>query len=139
MSLMKVEGLIMGESKKNIRKPSRFGRHPIEGYSVHTALWVEKDGQLFIGGGRAKLLEEIDRLGSIAAAARSMNLTYSNAWLWVDAMNQLSEEPLVTKNTGGVGGGKAVVTEAGHKAINLYKELHDRLENDFDSEVSEEF
>ena len=127
-----------GKSKKTIRKPSRFGRHPIEGYSVHTALWIEKDGQLYMGGGRVRLLEEIHRLGTIAAAARSMNLTYSNAWLWVDSMNQLAPSPLVIRTTGGVGGGKAVVTEEGLAAIQTYKELRDRLGDAFDAEVSED-
>ena len=121
-------------SKKTIRKPSRFGRHPIEGYSVHTALWIEKDGQLYIGGGRARLLEEIHRLGTIAAAARSMNLTYSNAWLWVDSMNQLAPSPLVVRTTGG----KAIVTEEGLAAIQTYKDLRDKLGDAFDAEVSED-
>lgn len=126
------------KTQKSVRKPSRFGRHPIKGYSVHTALWIEKDGQLFIGGGRARLLEEIDRLGSIAAAAREMHLTYSNAWLWVDSMNSLSDTPLVERITGGVGGGHAVVTEAGHAAIEEYKALKTKLEETFDAEVNDE-
>jgi len=73
------------------------------------------------------LLERLEELGSIAAAARSMRLTYRNAWLWIDAMNRLAPSPLVEKITGGAGGGHAQLTDEGRKAIASYKELRARL------------
>ena len=73
------------------------------------------------------LLERLEQLGSIAAAARSMGLTYRNAWLWIDAMNRLAPAPLVEKITGGAGGGHAQLTDEGHKAVLAYKKLHARL------------
>jgi len=66
-------------------------------------------------------------MGSIAAAARSMRLTYRNAWLWIDAMNRLAPSALVEKITGGAGGGHARLTDEGHKAVASYKELRARL------------
>lgn len=69
------------------------------------------------------LLERIDELGSLAAAARSMKLGYRNAWLWVDSMNRLAPAPLVENVTGGSGGRHAVLTGEGRKAIKEYKEL----------------
>jgi molybdate transport system regulatory protein len=74
------------------------------------------------------LLERIDKLGSISAAARSMKLTYRNAWLWIESMNRLAPSPLVTKETGGTGGGHALVTAEGRKAITSYHGLRERLE-----------
>ena len=105
---------------KTIRKPSRFGRHPESGYTVHTSLWLEKDGELYLGGGRVMLLERIGQFGSIAAAARSMNLTYANAWNWIKAMNNLAPAPLVEKIMGGSGGGHAMLTLEGQKAIRRF-------------------
>ncbi len=84
-----------------------------------------------MGWGRVKLLEHIDELGSVAAAARSMGLGYRNAWLWVDAMNRLSPNPLVEKTTGGVGGGGARLTEEGRKAVRKYKELRAKFQDFF--------
>ena len=78
---------------------------------------------MYMGWGRAMLLERIDRLGSIAAAARSMRLGYRNAWLWIEAANRLAPAPLVEKTAGGAGGGHARLTEEGRKAIAQYKEL----------------
>jgi molybdate transport system regulatory protein len=115
------------ESKTGSRKPSRFGRHPHEGYTTQASVWIEKDGELYLGGGRVMLLERLQELGSIAAAARSMNLTYRNAWLWIDSMNRLAPSLLVEKITGGAGGGHAQLTDEGRKAIAAYHKVRDKL------------
>jgi molybdate transport system regulatory protein len=74
------------------------------------------------------LLERIEQLGSIAAAARSMKLGYRNAWLWIESANRLAPSPLIEKTTGGVGGGHARLTEEGKKAVARYKNLRARFE-----------
>jgi len=107
-----------------VKKPARFSRHPKPGYVVRGRVWLEKDGELYIGGGRVALLEKIDKFGSIAAAARSMGLGYRNAWLWVESMNRLAPSPLVEKGTAGSGGGHAFLTKEGRKAIAQYKKLN---------------
>ena len=106
-----------------VKKPSRFSHHPEPGYVVRGRIWLEKDGELYMGWGRVMLLERIDKFGSIAAAARSMRLGYRNAWLWIEAANHLAPAPLVEKTAGGAGGGHARLTEEGRKVIGQYKEL----------------
>jgi len=81
-----------------------------------------------MGWGRVMLLERIDKLGSIAAAARSMKLGYRNAWLWVEAANRLAPAPLVEKAAGGAKGGHARLTEEGRKAVRNYKELRAKFQ-----------
>ena len=110
------------------KKPSRFSHHPEPNYAVRGRIWVEKDGELYMGWGRAMLLEQIDRLGSIAAAARAMELGYRNAWLWIEAVNRLAPAPLVEKTAGGAGGGRARLTTEGRKVVNEYKELRARFQ-----------
>jgi molybdate transport system regulatory protein len=110
------------------KKPSRLSSHPRPGYTVNGRVWTEKDGELYLGWGRVILLEKIDKLGSIAAAARSMGLGYRNAWLWIEAANRLALSPLVEKTTGGVEGGHARLTEEGRKAIAYYKELRTKFQ-----------
>jgi molybdate transport system regulatory protein len=92
-------------------------------YTAKGKVWVEKDGEAYMGWGRVELLERIGRLGSIAAAARSLDMSYRNAWLEVAAMNRLAPSPLVEKETGGVGGGHAVITKEGQKIIAEYHDL----------------
>ncbi len=105
-----------------VKHGTRSGHRPESGIVVKSKVWLEKDGKLFMGWGRVTLLERIDQLGSISAAARSMKLAYRNAWLWVEAMNRLAPHPLVEKSTGGSRGGYARLTEEGRKIIKEYKE-----------------
>jgi molybdate transport system regulatory protein len=118
----------MDVPKFKVGKPRRFSRHPESGYVVRGRVWLEKDGELYLGGGRVILLERIDELGSVAAAARSMRLGYRNAWLWVEAANRLATSPLVEKTRGGAGGGQARLTEEGRKAIKQYRELRAKFQ-----------
>lgn len=90
-------------------------------------VWVEKDGELFLGGGRVMLLERLDELGSIAAAAKSMNLNYRSAWLWIEDMNRLAASPLVQKIIGGKGGGCTRLTEEGRNAIAFYHKFRNQI------------
>jgi len=105
-----------------IKHMSRSGHEPETGIVVKTKVWLEKDGKLLMGWGRATLLERIDQLGSISAAAKSMKLAYRNAWLWVEAMNRLSPTPLVEKATGGAHGGYTRLTEDGRRIVREYLE-----------------
>jgi len=111
-----------------LKKPRRYARHPKKGYVMKGRVWVEKDGELYLGWGRIRLLEKIEELGSMAAAAKFMSLGYRNAWLWVDSMNRLAPSPLVEKISGGAGGGGAKLTDEGKKVIAYYNDLHDKLQ-----------
>jgi molybdate transport system regulatory protein len=116
-----------------IKHLSRSGNEPETGIVVKTKVWLESDGKLLMGWGRATLLSRIDELGSISAAARSMKLAYRNAWLWVEAMNRLSPVPLVEKATGGAKGGYARLTDEGRRIVREYLEkrarVHEMLKN----------
>jgi molybdate transport system regulatory protein len=124
------DGEKMSEAKVpefGVKHVSRSGNEPESGIVVRSKVWLEKDGKLFMGWGRASLLERIDQLGSISAAARSMKLAYRNAWLWVEAMNRLSSKPLVEKATGGPHGGYARLTAEGRRIVDDYKEQRGRV------------
>ena len=109
---------------RKVTHPGTLGR----GYRLGGRIWIEKDGELYLGWGRVILLERIAELGSIAAAARSMKLGYRNAWLWVEAMNRLAPAPLVEKAPGGERGGHTRLTEEGQRAITVYREVRQRFQ-----------
>lgn len=76
---------------------------------------------------RIRLLELIVSEGSISAAAKKLPMSYKAAWDTIDSMNNISSQKVVEKETGGKGGGGAVVTEFGLNLItsyNLLKEQH---------------
>ena len=90
-------------------------------------IWIEGPDGTFLGYGRVVLLERIRDYGSISAAARSMQMSYRHAWKLVEFMNRQSQMPVVEKSAGGIGGGGAVLTQAGERAIacfwSAYKEF----------------
>lgn len=90
-------------------------------------MWVSRGDKTFLGYGRVVLLERIRDYGSITKAAKSMGMSYRNAWELVASMNKLSEKPLVDRFSGGKGGGGAVLTRHGEKAIGLFWKLRSDL------------
>lgn len=79
-----------------------------------------------LGPGKVRLLEAIAETGSIAAAGRTMAMSYKRAWHLVDTMNRCFESPLVEAAKGGAHGGGAVVTALGHEVIARYRALETR-------------
>ncbi len=82
-----------------------------------------------IGKGRIKLLELIDKYGSISKAARELGMSYKTAWDSIDMINNISPEPVVISKSGGKGGGKTLLTNYGKKLIQQYKILEKMMEN----------
>lgn len=72
---------------------------------------------------RVRLLEAIDRLGSINQAAKAVPLSYKAAWDAIDTMNNLSPEPLVVRVTGGRQGGGTELTDYGRRVVAMYRAL----------------
>lgn len=89
-------------------------------YQLKGRFWIESPQGTFLGQGRVLLLEKIREYGSISAAARSMQMSYRQAWALVNSMNQHSPTPLVQSATGGKGGGGASLTSTGEQAIELF-------------------
>jgi len=93
------------------------------GVQVKGRLWLEKDGETFLSWGRVVLLEHIREAGSIAGAARAMDMAYSHAWSLVASMNRLAGQELVGRSFGGRHGGRAWLTPAGEAAIAQFWDL----------------
>ncbi|WP_408590497.1 winged helix-turn-helix domain-containing protein [Novosphingobium sp.] len=75
------------------------------------------------GPGKADLLEEIGRAGSISAAARTMGMSYRRAWLLVDVMNRCWTAPLVETSPGSAHGGGARISALGERILRAYRQL----------------
>lgn len=90
------------------------------------SLRVEFQGWGAIGPGKIRLLEQIDRHGSISAAGRAMGMSYRRAWLLVDSLNRRFKKPLVTTERGGGQGGGALLTEAGRQVVRHYRNIEEK-------------
>lgn len=86
-------------------------------------LEVDTEFGTFLGDTRIRLLEAIERHGSISQAAKAVPLSYKAAWDAVDAMNNLSDQPMVIRSAGGRHGGGTSLTDYGRKVVALYRAL----------------
>lgn len=95
-------------------------RRPVH-HKLVGKLSVETEFGAFLGDTRIRLLEAIGRYGSISQAAKAVPLSYKAAWDAVDAMNNVAEEPLVQRSTGGRHGGGTVLTDYGRRLVAMYR------------------
>ncbi len=79
-----------------------------------------------IGPGKIKLLEQIERHGSISAAGRAMGMSYRRAWLLVESLNRRFKKKLVTTERGGGHGGGAALTAFGQEVVRHYREIENK-------------
>ncbi len=86
-------------------------------------VWVTLGQQRFGSPARIALLAQIGACGSITRAAKAAGMSYKAAWDAIDAMNNLSGEPLVERSVGGKGGGGTSLTARGQKLVDNYAVL----------------
>ncbi len=72
---------------------------------------------------RIRLLEAIEREGSINRAAKAVPLSYKAAWDAIDTLNNLAPEPVVVRVAGGRQGGGTRLTEYGRRIVAMYRAL----------------
>ncbi len=68
----------------------------------------------------AKILEEVERRGSLLAAARAQGASYSWIWSRINRVEELLGEKLLSVRRGGSKGGGAVLTDLGKELLNIY-------------------
>ena len=91
-------------------------------------LWFNRGEKGYLGGKRIDLLEQIEATGSISRAAKAIKLSYKAAWDAVDAMNNLSERPLVICSAGGAQGGGTRLTDFGREMLHVWRRMQAEYE-----------
>ncbi|PWC13698.1 molybdenum-dependent transcriptional regulator [Brenneria roseae subsp. americana] len=95
-------------------------------------LTLKLQQRLFADPRRIELLKQIRHTGSISQGARLAGISYKSAWDAINEMNQLAEQTVVERMTGGKGGGGAQVTRYGERLLQLYDLLAQIQQKAFD-------
>lgn len=102
---------------------------------ARVTLRLDFDDGRRLGHGKISLLEAIRRNGSISAAGREHGMSYRRAWLLVDEINRMFEEPLVATKGGGRNGGGAILTAMGETLVALYREAERKAADSARTEI----
>lgn len=104
---------------------------------VKFKIWIEKDGGVAFAEGRRMLLEAVDCLGSLHAAAKELGMSYRAAWGKIKATEKTLGIRLLEVTKGGKGGGGAKLTKEAQELIAAYNNYIEKmglvLENEFNN------
>jgi molybdate transport system regulatory protein len=74
-----------------------------------------------LGPGKVRLLEAIERTGSISEAGRELGMSYKRAWELVDDLKSCFRAPVVERRRAGASGGGTAVTPFGILLVKFYR------------------
>jgi len=94
---------------------------------VKSKVWLEKDGRLVFGSGKAVILKHILETGSIKKAAGSLNMSYRHAWSYIKSIEERLKTPLVICRRGGERGGGAVLTDYAKELVKKFLKLERKI------------
>lgn len=95
-------------------------------------LTLKLQQRVFADPRRIELLKQVKITGSISQGAKLAGISYKSAWDAINEMNQLADQTLVERSTGGKGGGGAILTRYGERLIQLFDLLAQIQQKAFD-------
>jgi len=95
---------------------------------IRSKVWFEDgSGGVIFGMGRLKMLEAIERTGSIQAAAKELKMSYRALWGRITATENRMGRQLLTRNIGGAAGGGSKLTPFAKILLENYRDIHRRI------------
>jgi molybdate transport system regulatory protein len=91
--------------------------------TLRLTLRVDLGSDRLLGPGKIRLLEAIEKTGSISQAGRMLGMSYRKAWWLVDDMNSYFCDPVIEARRGGSNGGGATLTHFGHRLVVRYRTI----------------
>ena len=82
---------------------------------VRTKVWIEQDGEVMLSDWRVALLQAVEETGSLAEAARRLDVPYRTAWQKLKALETRWGGPLLETESGGADGGRSRLTPRGRE------------------------
>jgi molybdate transport system regulatory protein len=106
-------------------------------YQLRTKIWIaDQNEEVIFGLGRVKILEAIERHGSINAAAKALKMSYRAVWGRIKATEERLGRQLVIRTTGGTAGGGSALTPFAKELIATFKSFHREVLDQADESFS---
>ena len=91
---------------------------------IRIHLWIETEKGMVLGPGRSRLIENIEKYGSLQNAAKKMGISYRAAWGRIKKTEEVLGYKLLEKNPGGY-----QLSELGRELHDKYIKWYKRIEN----------
>lgn len=89
-------------------------------------LWIYSESREGVfGDGKARLLKEIARTGSLREAAGSLGISYRKAWGDLKKAESCLRLRLIERTRGGKGGGGTTLTQHGRKVLKAFERFRE--------------
>ena len=101
---------------------------------TRSKIWLEdENGNVVFGLGRYRMLEAINRLGSLNAAAKELNMGYRALWARIHATEERLGRELLFKKKGGSTGGGSQLTPLALSLLERFETVRRRIEQETDT------
>lgn len=100
-----------------------FGAEP----EIRSKIWFESAGRHVFGMGLSHLLEHVERLGTLQAAAKASRMSYRYAWNLIDDAERRLGESLILRKAGGAAGGASELSDAGRKMLVAFRQINQEV------------
>jgi molybdate transport system regulatory protein len=95
--------------------------------------WLVAGDEFLMGPRYVRLLEEIDRRGSIREACSRIGLSYRTCLNRIRQMERVLGSPVIHTTRGGAPGGGSELTDEARELIRLYRQWRAELERSSDT------
>jgi molybdate transport system regulatory protein len=108
--------------------------------AVRSKVWlINQHNELVFGAGLASLIEDVEHLGSLRAAAERASMSYRHAWGAIKDAEQHLGFKLLLPSAGGSHGGGSQLTAAGKRLLALYRRLSEAAAAAADRELARRY
>jgi len=105
--------------------------------NVRTKAWLATGNRHAFGDALARLLENVDRYGTLRRSANETGMSYRHAWNLIKNAETHLQKRLVVKYPGGVGGGRSELSRNGRRLLRAFHHLNQDVARYANSRFSE--
>ncbi len=111
------------------QRPPKPNSGPVfsNGIRPRVKVWLEAEDGSGFGSGLVAILEEIDRTGSIKAAADGLGRSYRHVWDRIKDAERAFGFPLVQTQVGGQGPNRSALSDDARRLVTDFLELKSRM------------
>ena len=95
-------------------------------------VFLHEQGQALFGPGICDLLALVQQMGSLHRAAQHMHMSYNKAWHVVRMAEDHLQVRLLSRRTGGAGGGGSALTPEGDELVQRFRAFMREADADLD-------